>query len=117
MQLLFADQLGPHFELGEKLLLPEVLSQFGKRRYHRQKAHLILSAIRHRALDDNVEHIRLDSYRDVVGATAVVNPTSYPQRALVQSLGLKVESARGFVMPEAEFADWAEGRKLRLEDF
>jgi deoxyribodipyrimidine photolyase-related protein len=117
MQLLFADQLGPHFELGEKLLLPEVLSQFGKRRYHRQKAHLILSAIRHRALDDNVELVSLDSYRDVAGASTAVSPTSYPQRALLQSLGLRVEPARGFVMPEAEFAEWAEGRKLRLEDF
>jgi deoxyribodipyrimidine photolyase-related protein len=117
MQLLFADQLGPHFELGEKLLLPEVLSQFGKRRYHRQKAHLILSALRHRALDDNVELVSLDSYRDVSRASVAVNPASYPQRALVQSLGLKIESARGFVMPETEFAAWVEGRKLRLEDF
>ncbi|MFM2019474.1 MAG: hypothetical protein RL718_55, partial [Actinomycetota bacterium] len=46
MQLLFADQLGPHFDLGGEILLPEVLSQFSKRNYHRQKAHLILYAIR-----------------------------------------------------------------------
>ena len=51
MQLLFADQLGQHFDLGGEILLPEVRSQFRKRRYHRQKAHLILYAIRARARD------------------------------------------------------------------
>lgn len=119
MQLLFADQLGPHFELGGPMLLPEVLAQFGKRRYHRQKAHLILSAIRHRALDAGVESVSLERYREltgVAGLTSAVNPTSYPQRALVTALGLDVTPARGFVASEEEFAEWA-GKRLRLEDF
>ena len=119
MQLLFADQLGPHFVLGEQMLLPEVLGQFGKRRYHRQKAHLILSAIRHRALDAGVELVSLESYRDladVKGLTSVINPTSYPQRALVATLGLGIEPARGFIATEEEFAQWA-GKRLRLEEF
>jgi deoxyribodipyrimidine photolyase-related protein len=124
MQLVFADQLGPHFSLGGPLLLPEVLGQFGKRRYHRQKAHLILSAIRHRALDPEVTLVSLDSYRELLShreLTAVVNPTSFSQRALVDSLvkalGLEVAPARGFVASEADFAAWAPKGRLRLEDF
>jgi deoxyribodipyrimidine photolyase-related protein len=119
MQLLFADQLGPHFELGGRMLLPEVPGQFGKRQYHRQKAHLILSAIRHRALDADVELVTLNSYREVAEITeldSVVNPSSFPQRALVAALGLDIVPARGFVASEEEFSQWA-GKRLRLEDF
>lgn len=119
MQLLFADQLGPHFELGGPVLLPEVLGQFSKRRYHRQKAHLILSALRHRALDPGVQMVSLENYRELVGSAAitkVVNPTSYSQRELVSLIGLEVSPARGFVASEAEFSDFA-GKRLRLEEF
>jgi deoxyribodipyrimidine photolyase-related protein len=124
MQLVFADQLGPHFSLGGPLLLPEVLGQFAKRRYHRQKAHLILSAIRHRALDPEVTLVSLESYRELLShrkLTSVVNPTSFSQRALVdslvQTLGLEVAPARGFVASESDFAAWAPAGRLRLEDF
>lgn len=121
LQLLFADQLGPHFQEDEKLLLPEVLKQFSKRKYHRQKAHLILSAIRHRALDSDVELVSLDSYREVSGsAKSVVNPTSYNQRRLVESLGIEILPSRGFVASESEFAEYVEGKagkRLVLEDF
>ena len=59
-RLLFADQLGPHF-LGpadtpgddgeEQVLLIESKAAFRRRRYHRAKAHLVLSALRHRAAE------------------------------------------------------------------
>ena len=49
---LFADQLGPHFDDGGPLLLIEARSVFERRTYHRQKAHLILSALHHRAAED-----------------------------------------------------------------
>jgi len=101
--------------------LPEVLSQFRKRRYHRQKAHLILSAIRRRALDPDIELVSLDSYRDTPSSVStVVNPTSYNQRRLVQSIGLEVFPSRGFVASEEEFAEYAKskaGKRLVLEDF
>ncbi len=101
--------------------MPEVLSQFRKRRYHRQKAHLILSAIRHRALDPGIELISLESYRDLPNSiSSVINPTSYNQRKLVQSIGLKVFPSRGFVASEEEFAEYAQskaGKRLVLEDF
>lgn len=121
MQLLFADQLGPHFDIGERRILPIVLSQFGKRRYHRKKAHLILSALLRRASLPDCEALYVSSYRDLQGvATMAVNPTSYPMRRLVDSLQLSVEPARGFVSTQQDWANWVASRtskRLRLEDF
>ena len=121
MQLLFADQLGPHFQLEQELLLPEVTVQFRKRRYHRQKAHLILSAIRHRALDPQVELIKLESYKDLVTpVSSVVNPTSYNLRRFVNTLETTIEPSRGFVASEQDFADYVQakaGKRLVMEDF
>ncbi|MFM1783761.1 MAG: hypothetical protein RLZZ579_38, partial [Actinomycetota bacterium] len=86
MQVLLADQLGPHFQLESEPLLPEVLSQFSKRVYHRKKAHLILSAIRHRALDQGVSRIELDSYRDLpADKHSLVHPTSREFLSLANS--------------------------------
>lgn len=121
MQILFADQLGSHFTLdGESAVMLEVDGQFRKRRYHRQKAHLILSGIRHRAAS-GAELIKVDSYRDFRPPTGsvVVAPSSRPMRALVESWGLPQEAARGFASSQAEFAEWLAGsnRKLLLEDF
>jgi deoxyribodipyrimidine photolyase-related protein len=48
---LFADQLGPHFldAPDQPVLLVESKAVFRRRAFHRQKAHLVLSALRHRA--------------------------------------------------------------------
>ncbi len=122
MQLLFADQLGPHFELGGEILLPIVKNQFRKRRYHRQKAHLILYALRSRAQDSNVTAVELASYRDLLtgdfGSSEAVNPTSYPMRRLAEALELKISPARGFCSTEKDWSDYAaSAKRLRLEDF
>ncbi len=120
MQLLFADQLGPHFDLGGEILLPEVLSQFSKRRYHRQKAHLILYAIRSRALDKRVSSPNLDSFRQLTEfkeLSTVVNPTSRNQRALVQTLGIKTQEARGFCSSESDWNAFRTDKSPRLENF
>jgi hypothetical protein len=47
---LFADQLGPWYldRPGQPVLLIESLAKLGRRRFHRQKLHLVLSALRHR---------------------------------------------------------------------
>jgi deoxyribodipyrimidine photolyase-related protein len=120
LQLLFADQLGPHFDLGGEILLPEVLNQFSKRRYHRQKAHLILYALRSRAKDARVTSPQLDSYRELSAEAdikTVVDPTSRPQRALVESLGLQREPARGFCSSEADWKAFRTDKNPRLENF
>ena len=122
---LFAGQLGDEFDDGGPILLIEALSVFARAPMHRAKAHLILSAIRHRAaeLGDRVEFHRVDDYRDVVAGRddlQVIDPTSYGARRLVRRLGAEVLPSRGFVTSEEDFAVWAKsrgGRRLLLEDF
>ena len=130
---LFADQLGPHF-LGpadapgddgvEPVLLIESQSAFRRRRYHRAKAHLILSALRHRAaeLGPRCVYVQAEGYRDAVKAQAdsvsVVDPTSYAARRLVRELDADVLPARGFITSQSDFETLAHGRRqLRQEDF
>ena len=49
----FADQLGPHFldAPDQPVLLLESTDVFRRGRFHRRTAHLILSALRHRAAE------------------------------------------------------------------
>ncbi len=81
---LFADQLGPHFDDGGPLLLIEARSVFERRIYHRQKAHLVLSALHHRAADDpeRVTLIRSQTYAEGVATyreSRIVISTPSPQ--------------------------------------
>ena len=59
---LFGDQLGGHFldDPDQPVLMVEARSVFARRRFHRQKAHLVLSAMRHRAaeLGDRCQYVR-----------------------------------------------------------
>jgi deoxyribodipyrimidine photolyase-related protein len=119
---LFADQLGPHFldEPGQPALLVESKAVFRRRVFHRQKAHLILSALRHRALDDHVRLVRAETYAEAVtGKVTVCHPTSRAARGLVTRLpNVEVLPPRGFVTSPQEFVAWAHGRHdLRQEDF
>ncbi len=88
-RILFADQLGPHFVEDQDVIIPEVLGPFRRRRYHRQKAHLILSALRHRAqeLGERARVLR-ERPTTVLGGldASVVNPTSWGLRTLVSDL-------------------------------
>ena len=102
------------------MLLPEVLSQFKKRPYHRQKAHLILYAIRSRAMDPRVERVSLENYRelrDYKELSVAVKPTTRPMVALAESLELQQMPTRGFCSSEDEWREYATGKKLKLEDF
>jgi deoxyribodipyrimidine photolyase-related protein len=122
---IFAGQLGELFDDGGPMLLIEARSVLRRRPIHRAKAHLILSAIRHRAaeLGDRVEFHQVDDYSEVTAGRddlEVIDPTSYAARRTVRRLGARVLPSRGFVTTEAEFAEWAEGRgagRLLLEDF
>lgn len=121
MQLLFADQLGKHFDLGGQILLPVVKNQFRRRRYHRQKAHLILYSLHARARDPRVKLLHLDSYRelaDVAGIHSSIRPSSRPLMQLSESLGIELFDHRGFCSSRDQFSEFASGkRSLRLEDF
>ncbi|MFG2313373.1 cryptochrome/photolyase family protein [Streptomyces sp. NPDC048566] len=138
---LFGDQLGPHFltpgddgpDRDAAVLLVEARSVFRRRRFHRAKAHLVLSAMRHRAaeLGDRAHYIRADTYREGLRAAAddgltddgvtVHHPTSHAALRFVRSLdGVDVLAPRGFLVPRPDFDAWADGlggKRLRQEDF
>ena len=137
---LFADQLGPHFldAPDQSALLLESTSVFTRRRFHRRKAHLVLSALRHRAVElgDRARYVRAATYREALAAggvtsaepVSVVDPTSYGARRLVRRLQaqghVQVLASRGYAIAEAQFEHWATGRgdepgqrRLLMEDF
>jgi deoxyribodipyrimidine photolyase-related protein len=125
---LFADQLGPHFvdDVADAgVLLVESRAVFRRRRWHRRKAHLVLSALRHRAaeLGDRCMLVSSETYRqaldDLGERVEVCAPTSRAADALVRRLdGVDVLPARGWVLSRDEFAAWASGRRrLLLEDY
>jgi deoxyribodipyrimidine photolyase-related protein len=123
---IFADQLGPHFvDPDESVVLVESHNVWRRRTYHRAKALLILSAMRHRAADlgDRCTYLTSDTYSESIrelGSLRVSDPTSRRARRLVRQLGAEVEPARGFLTDEATFNEWAEARgkkRLLQEDF
>ncbi|MFI7521716.1 cryptochrome/photolyase family protein [Micromonospora globbae] len=125
---LFADQLGPHFldERRQPVLLIESKAVFRRRAFHRQKAHLLLSALRHRAaeLGDQAIFLRTETYgealRRVPGPLEVCHPTSRSALRFVRGLDrVAVLPPRGFVTTIDDFAEWADGRRgaLRFDAF
>lgn len=125
----FADQLGPHFLDGpeQQVLLIESTAVLARRRFHRQKAHLVLSALRHRAaeLGDRADFHQVDTYAEALdrvgGPLSVCAPTSWRSRDFVLARpDLQVLAARGFVSSRADSAARAAGRgrqQLLMEDF
>jgi deoxyribodipyrimidine photolyase-related protein len=143
---LFADQLGPHFTADQDddalVLLVESAAVFRRRRFHRRKAHLVLSALRHRAVElgDRAVVVRSGTYRGALdrlpallaergratdgAAVSVVDPTSRAARDLVRRLAaegrVEVLPERGWVVAPEEFAAWMASRgrrRLLLDDF
>ncbi len=126
---LFADQLGPHFDDDDTaLLFIEAKSVFVRRTYHRQKAHLILSALRHRAAQDpsRITLVRADTYRAGltgvdVSALEAIAATSRPARRLVESMDVRqILPERGWFTSADEFTAWVTSRgskRLVMEDW
>jgi deoxyribodipyrimidine photolyase-related protein len=129
---LFADQLGPDFldSADQPVLLIESRRVFERRAFHRQKAHLILSAMRHRAaeLGERCRFLQVDSYREGLAQVDepldVLQPTSWPAVHLVDQLATERDierlPARGYVTSRADFTAWADargGKRLLMEDF
>ncbi|CAA9396035.1 MAG: FIG00825370: hypothetical protein [uncultured Nocardioidaceae bacterium] len=129
---LFGDQLGPHFtdDHDGPLLVVESQAVFRRRRFHRQKAHLVLSAMRHRAaeLGDRVTYLRTDTYREALaqvdGPLQVLQPTSFAALRFVEQLSrerpVELLPARGFLTARDEFEQWAARRgskRLLMEDY
>lgn len=126
---LLADQLGPHFldDPDQPVLLVEIRDLFRRRPLHRQKAHLILSALRHRAaeLGDRALLLRADTFREALAQVGepleVCHPHSRAALRFARSVPeLTVLPPRGFVTSPADFAEWADRTRrgpLRMADF
>ncbi|MEU4474557.1 cryptochrome/photolyase family protein [Micromonospora sp. NPDC023888] len=126
---LLADQLGPHFldDPDQQVLLVEIRDLFRRRPMHRQKAHLILSALRHRAaeLGDRALLLRTDTFRQALAQVGepleVCHPHSRAALRFARSVpGLTVLPARGFITSQSDFAGWADRARrgpLRMTDF
>ena len=130
----FGDQLGPHVHLTDEhrhreVVLVESGRVFRRRRFHRQKLHLVLSGMRHLAaeLGDRARYLRTETYREAleqVGHPVLVHePTSHSAADLVARLrheGLVAEvlPTPTFALSRAEFDEWAGDREsFRMEEF
>lgn len=110
---LFGDQLGPHFldHPEQPALIIESRAVFRRRRFHRQKAHLVLSAMRHRAaeLGDRCKYIRSDTYRPAAqGPLTVCHPTS--RAALALALAMRASRSCPPVASPPAWTTFADGR-------
>ena len=130
---LFADQLGPHAYGGEHshrpILLVEAESALRRRRFHRQKLHLVVSALRHAQADlgERATLLRTDTYTEALrryGQPVLVHePTSFAAERLVHRLhrdGLVADvlPTPTFALSRNDFRTWAGTRsRFRLEDF
>jgi (6-4)DNA photolyase len=127
---LFGDQLGPHHldDPAQPVLLVESRAVLRRRRFHRQKAHLVLSAIRHRAaeLGDQAVFARTGTYGqaldDLGEPVTVTQPTSYAADGFVRHHPrvAAVLPDRSYATSREDFAAWVRGRgrrRLLLEDF
>jgi deoxyribodipyrimidine photolyase-related protein len=118
-RFLTPDQLGPHFDDGGPIILVNNLGALTRRPIHRQKAHLILSALYHRAaqLGERGTLLTATSYREALRGKnlEVINPPSFGVRRAVSELSrnatVTVLPARGFVVSEADFAVFANSTK------
>jgi deoxyribodipyrimidine photolyase-related protein len=123
---LLGDQLGPHFDDGS---MPSVLVEsrvmFRRRRYHRQKAHLILTAMRMRAQEQGCALFHAETFAQGIAEIGepveVWHPHSRAAERVARSVGAHIRSATpGFLTTWDEFTAWVRGRgssRLLLEDW
>lgn len=126
---LFGDQLGPHFldYVAQPVLMIEARGVLARRRFHRAKAHLVLSAMRHRAaeLGEQCSYVQVESYAEALDRSderlSVCHPTSRSAMQFVLDRGgIEVLPARGFATSSDDFERWLRsrgGRRLLMEDF
>ncbi len=131
---LFGDQLGPHFHSTpdhghREVLLIESTRAAQRRRFHRQKLHLVLSGMRHLAeeLGERATYLRAESYRDALEEfgrpVCLFEPTSHAAERFVQRLAEEgvvedVLPTPMFALGRADFAEWAGNRhQFRMETF
>jgi deoxyribodipyrimidine photolyase-related protein len=116
----------------DRILLVESGAKLASKRWHRQRAHFVLTSMRRfaRELVDagfEVDHRRAPSLRrgfhdhvddHAPDAVVAMEPASWDGLAMLHDLGVEVVRSNQFLCHYEEFAEWAEGRqRLKMEDF
>lgn len=115
-----------------RVLMVESTARLLSRRWHIQRAHLVISGMRHLAEELRAEGFEVDyrraeslrsglqEHRAEFAPSRVVasEPTSWDARRLLQSERVDLVRSTQFLCHPADFAEWVGGRKrLRMEDF
>jgi deoxyribodipyrimidine photolyase-related protein len=115
-----------------RVLMVESATLVGSKRWHRQRLHLVLSAMAHLVAELRADGFEVDlraaatledGFRDHVvefGVERIVasEPTSWDGRVLLERLGVELVRSDRFLCHYDDFADWAADRKqLKMEDF
>jgi deoxyribodipyrimidine photolyase-related protein len=124
--------LGRHRPGDCRVLLVESAALIASKRWHRQRLHLVLSAMAHFAAElrdegfdvdhrsaPTLEHgLRAHIAEFDVQRVVASEPMSWDGVALLERLGVEVVRSDRFLCHYDDFATWAEGRKqLKMEDF
>ncbi|NNE94407.1 MAG: cryptochrome/photolyase family protein [Acidimicrobiales bacterium] len=115
-----------------RVLLVESESKIASKRWHRQRLHLVLSAMAHFAEELREEGFDVD-YRFTeslpaglrehvdefdVDRVIAMEPMSWDGRAMLESAGVEVQPNSQFCCSYEDFAGWAEDRRsFKMEDF
>lgn len=124
--------LGRHTPATARVLVVESTAKLTSKRWHLQRAHLVLTAMRRFVVELRAEGFEVDHRRaaslsaglaehraDHPGVRVVATePASWDGRALLERRGVELMRTDQFLCHPDEFAAWAAGRKrLRMEDF
>ena len=115
-----------------RVLLVESAALVTSRRWHRQRLHLVLSAMEHFAAELRFEGFEVDHRRATtlrqglrdhieefgVDTVVAMEPMSWDGRALLESLGVELVRNDHFLCHYDDFERWAADRtRLTMEDF
>ncbi len=115
-----------------RVLLVESTAKLASRRWHRQRAHFVVTAMR-RFVDElrdagfEVDHRRADSLRSGLaahvdeygpGEVTATEPLSWDGLEMLRELDVTVVRSNQFLCHYEDFAEWADARKtFKMEDF
>jgi deoxyribodipyrimidine photolyase-related protein len=115
-----------------RVLLVESAAKLASKPWHRQRAHLVLSAMRHLAVELEAEGFAVDHRRAATLAdgfrehlaehrpdrVVAMEPASWDGLALLEWLGVEVRRSDQFLCHHDEFAAFVAGRRTtKMEDF
>lgn len=124
--------LGDSTQAAARVLLVESAAMISGRRYHRQRLHFVLTAMRRfagelRSAGYEVDYRKAPSLRIGLrqhvqefgpGAVVATEPNTPRIEALLRELDVELVPSDQFLCHRRDFARWAGGRtRLRLEDF